>query len=251
MPQDQKRINGPESSHSYKLYSKEYLTALENELARTERNNDEHRKIFIESGTLSNARGSAYIEMGKTKLTVAVFDPREIPKNNKFREEGDLYCDFKFSPFSCVKRKPLQPDADEKSLALALKCALKPAVCRYTFPNFQVDVFVNVLENDGSVLAAAICAAGVALSDAGIPMYDVITGSCVAIQEEKLYLDPTSTEEEICNVMGTIHGTITLAKLSTLDQVSEIFLFGYLPVHTIKKGMQFTWKSDRRNSFTN
>lgn len=52
-------------------------------------------------------------------------------------------------------------------MALSLKRALLPAVCRYAFSNFQVDIYVNVIEDDGSVLAAAITAAGLALSDAG------------------------------------------------------------------------------------
>lgn len=45
MPPDQKRINGPETSYSYKLHCKEYLTALETEITRTDRGNEEHRKI--------------------------------------------------------------------------------------------------------------------------------------------------------------------------------------------------------------
>lgn len=199
--------------------------------------------LVIESGVLSNARGSAYIEMGQTKVTVAVFDPREIPKNNKFREEGDLFCDFKFSPFSCVRRKPPQPDAEQKSLALALKRALQPAVCRYTFPNFQVDIFANVIENDGSALAAAINAAGLALADAGIPMYDVITASCVAVKDDTLILDPTSAEEELCSVRGAIHGTMTLARLSVMDQVTEIFQSGYFPIDIVKRACTLLSKS--------
>lgn len=52
-------------------------------------------------------------------------------------------------------------------MALSLKRALLPTVCRYAFSNFQVDIYVNVLEDDGSVLAAAITVAGLALADAG------------------------------------------------------------------------------------
>lgn len=45
MPLDHRRINGPEASHSYKLYSKQYLVALENQLIRSDRGNEEPRKI--------------------------------------------------------------------------------------------------------------------------------------------------------------------------------------------------------------
>lgn len=77
-------------------------------------------------------------------------------------------------------------------MALAMKRAIEPAVCRQEFPNFQVDVYANVLEDDGSVLGAAITCAGLALADAGIPMYDVITASTVAIVDGKIISDPTS-----------------------------------------------------------
>lgn len=48
---------------------------------------------------------------------------------------------------------------------------------QHEFPNFQVDVYVLVLENDGSVLAAAINCAGLALADASVPMYDLVSAA--------------------------------------------------------------------------
>lgn len=38
----------------------------------------------IKSGVISQAKGSAYIELGGSKVIVAVYDPREIPKQNKY-----------------------------------------------------------------------------------------------------------------------------------------------------------------------
>lgn len=40
----------------------------------------------LKLNVISKAKGSAYIEMGNTKVIVSVFDPREIPnKQNNFR----------------------------------------------------------------------------------------------------------------------------------------------------------------------
>lgn len=47
---------------------------------------------------------------------------------------------------------------------------------QHQFSNFQVDVYVLVLENDGSCLAAAITCANLALANAGVPMHDLVTG---------------------------------------------------------------------------
>jgi exosome complex component MTR3 len=45
------------------------------------------------------------------------------------------------------------------------------------YPKSQIDVHVIVLEDSGSVLAAALTCAGLALADASIHMFDVIVGA--------------------------------------------------------------------------
>lgn len=194
--------------------------------------------LVIKRGTITQAKGSAYIELGRTKLAVSVFDPREIPKQNKYNVQGELFCDFKYSPFACRIRRPPQPDSEERSLSSALQRALFPAVCRNEFPNFQVDVFVNVLEDDGSVLAAAITAAGLALADAGIPMYDVITAASCCVLDGKLIMDPSRAEEQLCNASFCAtgdQGLVTISRLSTHEQISEIWFNGYLSLKTTEK----------------
>lgn len=64
-----------------------------------------------------------------------------------FRENGELFCDFKFSSFACTKRRQPQTDAEEKALAISLKRALQPLVCRHEFPNFQVpEIYASKLQ---------------------------------------------------------------------------------------------------------
>ncbi|XP_053687391.1 exosome complex component MTR3-like [Sabethes cyaneus] len=249
MPVDQKRINGPEGSLPYQLFvgsrNKTFEERLENVFhsdgsRKCGRKNNESRKYFMKLGVVSTAKGSAYLELGNTKVIVSVFDPREIPKQNKFRELGELYCDFKFSPFACTHRKSPQTDVEERSLAAAMAKALQPVVCRHLFPNFQIDIFANVLEDDGSVLAAAITAAGLALCDATISMFDVVTATTVAVFQDKVYTDPTLAEEKICLEGGSKgnHGVITLAKLHTLDQTSEIRQAGNISLDVMKAACQ-------------
>ncbi|KAL1397015.1 hypothetical protein pipiens_010068 [Culex pipiens pipiens] len=250
MPIDQKRINGPEGSLPYQIFGstrdKAFQDRLEDVLDPTtgnrkcNRQDTESRKYFMKLGVVSTAKGSAYLELGNTKVIVSVFDPREIPKQNTFRELGELYCDLKFSPFACVHRKNPQTDAEERSLAAAMTKALQPVVCRHLFPNFQIDIFANVLEDDGSVLGAVITAAGLALSDATISMFDIVTATTVAVYGDRIYLDPTLAEERLCleGSRSGNHGVITLAKLHTLDQTSEIRLAGNVSLDLLKKACQ-------------
>jgi exosome complex component MTR3 len=48
---------------------------------------------------------------------------------------------------------------------------------QHLYPKSQIDVHVIVLEDAGSVLAAALTCAGLALADASIHMFDVIVGA--------------------------------------------------------------------------
>lgn len=111
-----------------------------------------------------------------------------------------------------------------------------PAVCRHEFPNFQVDIFANVIQDDGSVLGAAITCGGLALADAGIPMYDIITATTVGIIDNRIILDPTAAEEDVCNngLGDQEHGIIMMSRLSTHDQISELWQCGFIHLETLQ-----------------
>lgn len=78
---------------------------------------------------ISQAQGSAYIEMGNTKVICSVYGPREVKKRDEFSMEGQLCCDFKFATFSCPQRRSHLSDNEEKELSQQLLNALSPAVC--------------------------------------------------------------------------------------------------------------------------
>lgn len=92
---------------------------------------------------------------------MSVFDPREIPNKNDYSANGELYCEFKYATFSCNKRRMHQQDSEEKEYSVIMRRSLESVVCRHEFPNFQVDIYALVLENDGSALSAAINCAGI------------------------------------------------------------------------------------------
>ncbi|KZC09351.1 PREDICTED: exosome complex component MTR3-like [Dufourea novaeangliae] len=242
MPIDQKRINGPEASFPYHIYSNinDRSGEIKYDLSKRsdKRTNNEMRKIFLKTGVISQAKGSAYIEMGNTKVVCSVFDPREVPNKNGYCVQGEIYCEFKFAPFSCEKRKIHQQSAEEKECSLILQRSLEPAVCLHEFPNFQVDVYAVVLDNVGSSLAAAIIAASVALANAGVPMFGLVTASTIGIYDNHFLVDPTDTEEAICNTQPEQqddfnHGIITVASLPQHGQISEVFLVGSIDADSV------------------
>lgn len=174
------------------------------------------------------ANGSCYIERGETKILVAVYGPREIYRQNKLTALGDIFCDFKFAPFSSKKRKPLQTTKEEQLIAMHVQQSLLSVVCRQMLENTQLDVFMQVLQDDGSVLSTTLIAAGLALANASVPMFDIITAGTVGVFKNRTFLDPTAAEEELCEDGGHNHGIVTMAKLPTFNQVAGMWQTGHL-----------------------
>ncbi|XP_026499397.2 polyribonucleotide nucleotidyltransferase-like [Vanessa tameamea] len=259
MPTDYRRFNGPEDSISYNRFTKEYLKSYkdlhkdlidENGLRKDGRSLDEARSLqmfFGRTDMISQAKGSSYIELKKTKVVCSVFDPREIVHQNEFCALGQLYCEVKFAPFSCPRqRRPLAPDSEEKALSVALRKALEPSVCRHLFPNYQIDIFVFILEHDGSCLAAAITAAGLALVNAAVPMYDIMTACSVAIIGDQMFVDPTEAEENVA-IMNPEkndinNGLITMSMMPNLKQISDFRQIGSINFDCIMKTMEILQK---------
>ncbi|XP_028161521.1 exosome complex component MTR3-like isoform X1 [Ostrinia furnacalis] len=259
MPLDYRRFNGPEDSIPYKrftknfskTYSELYSDLLDEKGCRKDgRALEEARSMcmfFARTDMVSQAKGSAYVELKKTKAVCSVFDPREIPHQNEFSQLGQLFCEVKFAPFSCPRqRRGHAPDPDEKALSVALRQALEPAVCRHLFPNYQIDVFVYILEHDGACLAAAINAAGLALANAAVPMYDIITACSIAVIGDKMFVDPIEAEEHLAmmspDTEGSNHGILTMSMLSELKQVSDFTLIGSLDTQCLTKAMEILEK---------
>jgi exosome complex component MTR3 len=166
---------------------------------------------------------------------------------SSFSDKGQLYCDFRYAPFSRENRKSVGEN-EEKLIASNIKTALESTVCLHEFPNYQIDIFILVLEDDGSVLSSSIIAAGLALVDASIPCYDVLTSSSVAIVNGQLLIDPTAEEEAIeseASKAADNHGTITISSLSAMDQVAQILFSGFIDAKLIKQAKQHILELNR------
>ncbi|XP_023611866.1 LOW QUALITY PROTEIN: exosome complex component MTR3 [Myotis lucifugus] len=71
MPGDHRRIRGPEESQPPQLY------AAEEDEAPDPRDPSRLRPVYARAGLLSQAKGSAYLEAGGTKVLCAVSGPRQ------------------------------------------------------------------------------------------------------------------------------------------------------------------------------
>jgi exosome complex component RRP41 len=159
---------------------------------------DELRQIKIEVGVLSNADGSAYIELGKNKILAAVFGPRELhPKHLALPDRMVLRCRYHMAPFSVQERKSPAPSRREIELSKVIRESLEPAIFLEYYPRTGIDVFVEVLQADGSTRCASITAASLALADAGIPMKDLVVACSAGKVDGTIVLDLMDTEDKM------------------------------------------------------
>ncbi|KAE8812353.1 29 kDa ribonucleoprotein B, chloroplastic [Hordeum vulgare] len=147
---------------------------------------------FMQTGPTTAASGSAYAEFGKTKVIVSVFGPRESKKAMLYSDTGRLNCSVSYTTFATGIRGQ---GLENKEYSGMLHKALEGAVMLHTFPKTTVDVFALVLESGGSDLPIIISCASLALADAGIMMYDLVTSVSVSCLGKNVIIDPTSDEE--------------------------------------------------------
>lgn len=159
---------------------------------------DELRSVKVDVGVLSNADGSAYIELGKNKILAAAFGPREMhPKHLALPDRMVLRCRYHMAPFSVQERKSPAPSRREVELSKVIREALEPSIFMEYYPRTGIDIFIEVLQADGSTRCASITAASLALADAGIPMRDLVSACSAGKVDGTIVLDLMDTEDKM------------------------------------------------------
>lgn len=182
----------------------------------------EIRPPHLQLGVLSNAQGSAYVELGNTKAMVGVFGPRESDAAHRdaFTPTGRINVDVSVVTFPAKSKVGPRKTAEEASMARTIQSAFCSVVLLEKFPKLVLDINCTVLEKDGSVASALINAATLALIDAGIEMSDMVSSCSVALQgEDHVVVDPTGAEEKAqrgCAVVAIspIRGNVTFVESS-------------------------------------
>eukprot|EP01139_Manchomonas_bermudensis_P002618 Amastigsp_a5222_11.p1 type:complete len:263 gc:universal Amastigsp_a5222_11:84-872(+) len=183
---------------------------------------NQFRRLHAQTGVVSQATGSAYLEVGATKVVCAIYGPRPS-KKDEFHETGLLTCSLRFLPFAVggAHRRDYTPQDDEKEASLIVHDALAVAVRLDRFPKSVVEVHVTVLEgSDTAAIAAAASCASLALLEAGIEMYDVVGCCAVSAVGDVLVVDPTAEEQRRQT------GSVIAALLPELDQISQVVQTG-------------------------
>ncbi|GMR47661.1 hypothetical protein PMAYCL1PPCAC_17856, partial [Pristionchus mayeri] len=190
-----------------------------------EKHDDSFRPISMKCGVFEDSKGSAYIEMGKTKVLVEVDGPRE-------------------SPSVASQRGKITVTVNEENLRIRaqLESAISAMVHLDKYPRADFIVNISILSSSGGELAASILAAALALVHAHVELLDVpVAAQVIYLPQTKSYvIDPPSP-------LPPSAISITVALLPNLNQlICTRIIKGALSVSESREALSFACKQSLR-----
>ena len=151
----------------------------------------ETRPMEAKAGVIKRAAGSGWFKIGNTEAFAAVYGPREMfPRFQQNPEKGVLRVHYSMMPFSSAgDRIRPGPSRRSKEISHVAQKALLPVIDLSDFSNSVVDVFIELPQTDAGTRCAGICAASIALADAGIPMKDMVCAISAGMVEGQALVD--------------------------------------------------------------
>ena len=196
---------------------------------------DELREIEAKAGIIKRADGSGYFKIGDTIAYAAVYGPRATHlKFLKDPTKGNLRCHYNMMPFSGAGDR-VRPGGSRRSkeISKVTENALLPVINLDNFPNAVVEVFIELLQTDAGTRCAGICAASIALADAGISMKDMVASVAVGLVNKEVVVDLSKEEEDIEDAVD-----IPIAIIPRNRQISLLQMDGIIKKEEIKKAIE-------------
>ena len=202
---------------------------------------DETRPIEAKAGIIKRADGSAYFKIGNTIAYAAVYGPRELyPRFLQDPSKGVLRCKYNMMPFSGAGDR-VRPGTSRRSreISLVTERALLPALNLEDFPNAVVDVFIELPQTDAGTRCAGICAASIALADAGIAMKEMVAAVSCGKVDDKILIDLDYSEESYED--GPV-ADIPVAMMPRTEKITLLQMDGEISKDEIMKALEMTKK---------
>jgi polyribonucleotide nucleotidyltransferase len=152
---------------------------------------DEIRPITTEIGILPRTHGSALFTRGQTQaLAIATLgtqsDEQRIESIDVAAETTKSFMlHYNFPPFCTGEAKPIRGTSRrEQGHGALAERAIQPLLPAYDEFPYTIRVVSEVLESNGSSSMASVCAASLALMDAGVPLRGPCAGVAMGLIKE-------------------------------------------------------------------
>lgn len=197
------------------------------------------RPFAAQVSCLSRADGSCKFSSGSTTILAAVFGPAAPRIASRGRNDQAIVAVVfkyasKMSSASSVSHYLPGYGSKEREIERFLGDALQGCVDTHHYPRTIIEVVLQVINADGSVVSTALNAAVLALMDAGVRMHRIPIGTTCLVKKIdsglKLIFDPTAEEESNREYSAIVLATTTTDKnhddtTTKEDQVGVICSF--------------------------
>ncbi|KAI1715524.1 3' exoribonuclease family, domain 1 domain-containing protein [Ditylenchus destructor] len=187
--------------------------------------NDQFRKMLVRAKVLDGPVGSAYIEMGNTKVMCSVNGPKE-QQSGDYSHEGSLNVSIY--------------GIDSTNVRYTIQSSLNAVVCLKKLAKAKVDVELNVLADDGGLVAACLMVAGVALISASIECFDLVLACNLLLYDSgtQTILDPTQSQLK----KHTKGVNVTIGIMPALGQVVCCDVNGLVRKNVLDKALDYGFR---------
>ena len=202
---------------------------------------DELRPIEAKAGVIARADGSGYFKIGNTIAYAAVYGPKELyPRFMQNPEKGIIRVNYNMLPFSS-KGNRVRPGGSRRSqeISMVTEKALLPVLDLSEFPNSVIDIFIELPQTDAGTRCAGICAASIALADAGITMKDMVSSISVGRVDDQVVVDLNYDEEAYDAPVADV----PLAFLNKSDEISLLQMDGDITEEQLFKAIEMGKKA--------
>lgn len=186
------------------------------------------REVEAKAGVIKNADGSASFKIGNTLAYATVYGPREMfPKFQQDPTKGVLRVHYNMMPFSGQgDRVRPGPNRRAKEISMVSEKALLKVINLDKYPNAVVDVYIDFPQTDAGSRCAGICAASIALADAGILMKDLVAAVAVGRVDGTNLVDLDYKEEAWEEGEGAVD--IPVAMIPSTGEVTLLQMDGII-----------------------
>jgi exosome complex component RRP41 len=199
------------------------------------------RKVEMKVGVIPSANGSAQVRFGDTEVVAGVYGPRALfPKHLQKRDKAIIQCRYNMAPFSVEDRARPGPSRRSKEISKVTRLALEPALFLEKYPEMVVDVYIEVLQADGSTRVTGINAASLALADAGVPMKDLVVALSGGKINDTIIIDLCGKEDNYSSA------DVPIAFLPRKKEITLLQMDGQLVPEELKKILKIALKSGQK-----
>ena len=189
---------------------------VEEDLRSDGRRSDQVRPIWIETGVLPMAHGSAVFTRGETQVlgvaTLGTGRDNRLVDDLGLEDSEEFMLHYNFPPFSTGEVKRLRGTGRRElghgNLARRALVGMLPS--QEEFP-YVIRVVAETLESNGSSSMATVCAGALALMDAGVPLKAPVAGIAMGLVKEgddyRILTDILGSEDALGDMDFKVTGT--------------------------------------------